>query len=508
MAWVWRDRRVAVTVAIGIAAASGLAIAATMPRGPVTTAQALSAMIAGLAVGGVTGLLLRSRWALLLTPVVHVVVFELARLDLVGPTVDGIELGNTGAIGALIAGRGVHGLVGVLPIVLGAVWGAALARRMTAGPDRRAGTWRRTARYGRRAVALLSTVALVALGVAIARPASTPPIVGPDGQPLPGSIAELTTVRIGGHDQAVLLRGRSVDNPVLLTLAGGPGGSDLPMVRTLFGDLEKDFVVVGWDQRGAGKSYPALDPTDTLTVDRAVADTIELTNHLRERFDEDRIYVLGQSWGSTLGVLAAQRNPELYHAYIGSGQMVDQAETDLRLYHEALAYADRTGDRRMADMLEPLGEPPWEHISGNALALAFELEKLETPYTPPRSYTERFGSSGIGPMGLMGSEYSVMDKVGVLRGMVDMFSVLYPQVQGEIDFRRDATRLDVPVYLIDGTHELRARRDLALQWFDHLQAPRKELFTFETAGHAPAFEHFEDLHRILTETVLPQTYTR
>src|SRR5690606_6216276 len=157
-----------------------------------------------------------------------------------------------------------------------------------------------------------------------------------DGRVIPGSIAELASVSIGGHKQAMLIRGHSVEGPDLLYLAGGPGGTDIGAMRIFGGPLEAGFVVVTWYQRGAGTSYPALDPTGTLTLQQMVDDTIEVTNYLRDRFGEEKIYLAGNSWGSTLGVLAAQARPELYHAFIGAGQMVSQAETDRLFYEDTL----------------------------------------------------------------------------------------------------------------------------------------------------------------------------
>ena len=107
-------------------------------------------------------------------------------------------------------------------------------------------------------------------------------------------LAELTTVPIGGHKQALMIRGRSIDNPVLLYLAGGPGGTDLGAMRADVA-LEQDFVVVTWEQRGVGKSYSTLDPIETMTLEQMVSDAIELTSYLRERFGEERIYVVGNS---------------------------------------------------------------------------------------------------------------------------------------------------------------------------------------------------------------------
>ena len=127
-----------------------------------------------------------------------------------------------------------------------------------------------------------------------------------------GSVSELVSVELGGHEQWIQVRGASADLPVLLYLSGGPGQSDLPFSRVLLEPLTKDFLVVGWDQRGAGKSYSAIDAS--LTLDRAVEDTVELARTLAQRYGHQKIYLLGESWGSILGVLAVQRAPELFHA--------------------------------------------------------------------------------------------------------------------------------------------------------------------------------------------------
>ena len=292
---------------------------------------------------------------------------------------------------------------------------------------------------------------------------------------------------------------------MLLYLSGGPGQSDLGWSRVYFQELAQDFIVVGWDQRGAGKSYAALDPTSTWTLEQAVADTVELTSYLRARFGEDKIYLMGESWGTTLGVLAIQRHPELYHAYIGSGQMVSQRETDRRLYHDVLDLAARTGDERLAARMRAFGEPPYRDVMGYAFVMGY-YDALGQPYTPPQAYLERGAASGMGPLRNMASEYDLVEKVNVVRGLIDMFAVMYPQLQ-DIDFRRDVPSLAVPVYILDGEAELSARRDLALEWFAALQAPHKRLFTFADAGHAVAFEESGALREIMVGTVLQETYS-
>lgn len=499
----WHDRRIGAVSAVTGGALSGLAFALAMPRGPVTADEALAVMILGFAVGVITGLVMRSRWAMLLAPLAHMALFELTRVGAVGPTVDRIRLDGLFAILALIAGRGFHAVVGLLPMVLGAIIGAAIARRLEGPPHMPRDLTGKMALWSERALTALLAPALVILAAALIRPGSTPPILGADGKPPAGSIAELTTVRLGQHDQWISIRSHSVNNPVLLHLAGGPGDSDIGDGRPSFQALEHDFIVVIWDQRGTGKSYPALEPAATLTLDRAVADTIELSNYLRDRFDEEKIYIMGNSWGSTLGVLAVQRAPELYHAFIGSGQMVSELETDRLIYNDLLDYAARIGDDALAQRMRAYGPPPY----ADPLAYAFVMgyyEKL-APFEPSREYLERKARANTRLMGTGASEYSLIEKVNLVRGLIDTYSLMYPQLQG-LDFRRDATRLEVPIYIIQGRYELRGRAALVPAWFERLQAPHKRLVVFEQSAHAPHAEEAERFHTLMTETVLAETY--
>jgi proline iminopeptidase len=312
------------------------------------------------------------------------------------------------------------------------------------------------------------------------------------------------TIDVNGSQQALMIRGYDVNKPILLYLSGGPGQSSLPWPRILFDDLSRDFILVGWDQRGTGKSYVALDPAETLTPAQMVADTIEVTNYLRQRFDEDKIYLLGGSWGTTLAVLAAQQRPNLYHAIIGSGQMVSQSETDRRLYQDVLAYAVRTGNEALAAQMRAFGEPPYADLYTYAFVMG-QYEKLYKPYTPPQTFLDKGRATNLEPWNVLGSEYNFVEKVNVFRGFLDTAAILYPQLQS-IDFRQDVPRLHVPLYVLDGAAELDARRDLALEWFAQVDAPIKRLFTFDNAAHAPAFEHFEAFTDIMTETILPETY--
>lgn len=493
----WADRRLAWGLALLAAVGYGLVVGWWTPRGPMSTLEGLSAMGLGLLVGGVAGLLLRSRWAMLVAPLTSTLAFELARLGTSGPTVDGIHLGSTYGVMAFAVGRGVHALLALLPMVLGAALGAALSRRLLSSGSRRRGFLTGLWLWLRRGVALATGLALVAVAAFVARPASTDPIVDADGQIVAGSIAELTRVQIGGADLAMMIRGRSVDNPVLLFMAGGPGGSELGAMRRHSEALEDDFTVVTFDQRGTGKSYDQLDPTSTLTLDQAVADTLEVTGYLRERFGQDKIYLAGQSWGTVPGVLAAQRQPERFSAFVGVGQMVSPKETDRIFYRDTLAWARESGNTTLVDTLTENGPPPYTSMLDYEPALSYEDEVYP--------YSHAGNSEGSGQMGenIFVGEYTLLEQLHIFAGFMDTFSVLYPQIQ-DIDFRTQAATLDVPVYLAMGAHEAPGRAEPAKQWFDLLQAPSKRFVTFDTSGHRPLWEQPAEFHDLMT-TVRAET---
>ncbi|MCI4317180.1 MAG: alpha/beta hydrolase, partial [Thermoplasmata archaeon] len=188
---------------------------------------------------------------------------------------------------------------------------------------------------------------------------STPAYLDYWGRSVPGTIASLETVTLGGWPQAVLMRGADETRPVLLYLHGGPGDAEIWTARRRQAELERAFIVANWDQRGAGLSYGPGLPRESMTVDQLVSDTVELSRWLAQRFQRERIVLMGHSWGTILGLLAARRAPELYQAYIGIGQVVEPAESELRMYRWALKEAERLGRRRAMRELQETGPPPY-----------------------------------------------------------------------------------------------------------------------------------------------------
>jgi pimeloyl-ACP methyl ester carboxylesterase len=185
--------------------------------------------------------------------------------------------------------------------------------------------------------------------------------------------------------------------------------------------------------------------------------------------------------------------------------MVDVRETDLRVYRDLVAYAERLGDQSLLAELRAIGEPPYRDIPWANSNLLLWYEYLYRPFTPSAGYIARGEAAGLDPWGMLGSEYSFIEKTNVLRGLIDTFTVLYPQLY-DVDLRESVPRLEVPVYFLDGTAELDARRDIAIEWFARLDAPIKEHIPFKDAAHAVAFEQADAVQRLLTERIVPATY--
>ena len=460
-------RYAALLAATALAAVAGALAGWWIPRGPVTTVEAVAALFAALGVGFGAGRLMGSRWALLLAPAVFALFFELVRLRTNGPTVDGIRLDGIYGVIMMITGRGVDAVLILLPIMVGVGYGLMADRRTRGSVARH--PWPGRVLLG------VATVAIVVLLAALLRPASTEQIAAT------GSITELVDVRINGHDQSLLIRGASAEAPVLLYLEGGPGGTGIGRIRNAGETLEQDFVVAVWDQRGTGKSYDELDPTASLTVEQLVNDAIAVTDYLRERFNQSKIYMVGSSWGTTLGVLAVRREPDKFHAYVGTGQMVDQFETDKLMYAESITDAEARGDDDEAQELRALGPPPYDDTLDYPLALSSNPKWMDF------EHGEDYNRAAEYPASLFVREYSLVEQLRGMGAIAEMFNVIYPQLRNT-DFRVQVPRLEVPVFVVSGEHEASGRSTLAREWFDGLSAPSKQFVVFDHSGHTPPYD--------------------
>ena len=293
------------------------------------------------------------------------------------------------------------------------------------------------------------------------------------------SIAELREFRLNGRKEWISLRGENRDKPLLLFLAGGPGGSQLAATRYELAELEKNFVVVNWEQPGAGKSYSAIAKKQ-LTPEIYVKDGTALVRSLLKEFQQEKLYLMGESWGSALGVFMVKERPELYHAFMGTGQMVAFEETEKIDYALAMKLAKENGDQKVVDTLLKNGEPPYYGKTVTVKSSAYLNYLSQAMAKNPEIQNAGFATL----RDLSAKEYGLLDKVNYLRGILQTFNHVYPQLYG-IDLRKDYPKLEVPVYFLLGKHDLNAPISLVEDYYEKLEAPEKEIIWFEHSGHNP-----------------------
>lgn len=319
------------------------------------------------------------------------------------------------------------------------------------------------------------------------------PAIAPS-KPGGSSVAFLEKAEVGGVGQWICARGRDAANPVLLFVHGGPGDAALPLMTGISGALEEDFVVVSWEQRGAGKSYRRFRDDEAVDIDLFVSDLVELSRGLISRFGKRKVLLVGHSWSSVVASLAARRNPELYHAYVGVGQVVDMRRNEALSFDFTLREAVRRGDRRAERLLRGMGR---DHSTREDwLRCLLRQRRLLVKYggaihgaASYRSFERHF---------LTAPEYSLPDLARRIRGGAQSLRRLWPRLM-EIDLLAAPARFELPFFLAEGRHDFNAPSALAEEYFARVEAPMKELRWFGNSAHFPQWEEPEDFRRFLAD---------
>jgi pimeloyl-ACP methyl ester carboxylesterase len=300
-------------------------------------------------------------------------------------------------------------------------------------------------------------------------------------------------------DQTILIRGRSVTNPILLFLHGGPGTDEMPSVRHFNSELENYFLMVIWDQRGTGKSFNPFIPKETMNPEQFISDGHELIELVCRRFRQDRIFLAGHSWGSYIGVKIASRYPELIKAYIGIGQCVYFIENEKLSYSFTLGMAERENNLKALKELRSLSDYP---SPGKRLMHDMGIQRKWLVYFGGAVYGRRDYSLLFG--NLFGPEFNVFDLFGFGSGAVFSLLTLVPQMLESDDLRKTVPELKMPVYFMQGRHDYNVCSELTEKYFKALKAPKKELFWFENSAHMPDFEEAQKFNDLLVGRVLAE----
>jgi pimeloyl-ACP methyl ester carboxylesterase len=353
-----------------------------------------------------------------------------------------------------------------------------------------------------RSMKYLGIFAGIILGVALSMVSCTSfrtkPILDEQGRSVPGSVASLERIKLGGVDQWILIRGQNAGNPILLKLHGGPGQAEMATVK--FNRLlEKDFLVVEWDQRGAGKSASGLEPRSGMNLDQFVEDTHELTKLLLDRFHQTSLILVGHSWGSVIGLRTVQKYPDLFRAFVSTGQIANFSEGLEVGYNFVLAEAKSRKDTAALKDLTKVGAPPWngDDREGRRKVIGKWLGAYGGIWHSSEKFDRvRWMLSSV--------EYAWPEKLRYSSAAEKSFGLLLPDLLA-VDMATAVPKVDVPVYFLVGKYDHMAPFEVSQKYYSTLAAPQKTWVEFENSAHFPQWEEMEKFDEVLVKKVLPET---
>lgn len=323
-----------------------------------------------------------------------------------------------------------------------------------------------------------------------------------EGKTLSGSLSEKIMVDVGGVKQGMFIRSKDVNKPVLLFLHGGPGFPNYFLFEKFEPGLEDLFTVCYWEQRGGGLSYSAHVTPESMTLAQLTSDDIEVTNYLRGRFKQQKIYIMAWSGGTPIALSAVAKAPELFHAYMAMGQITRQHESEQIAYDYMLSHFRGQDDQKSVDAL----------LKYNHLATEADLVSFYNSATRD-NLMHRIG---IGTMRNMKSvmkgiflpvwtcrAYTLGEKFRIWKSKI--FFLPGTQLKKEAfttDFFKGVPKIEVPIYFFCGKYDLTVNIDLTREYYDYLDAPLKGFYTFQESAHAPLFEEPDLAMDVIASDVL------
>lgn len=322
------------------------------------------------------------------------------------------------------------------------------------------------------------------------------------GRPMSGSISEKVFVSIGGVEQGMFIRSKDIEKPVLLFVHGGPCFPEYFLIEKYPPGLENYFTVCYWEERGGGLSYSPDVSLESMTMEQLTSDTIEVTNYLRERFEQEKVYLMAHSGGTTFAIQAAAKAPELYSAYIGISQISRQAESEKLAYTYLMDRYTAAGNTKMVNQLK---EYPVLESDSNIIPFYKSVLRDQTMH-----------ELGIGTMHDMDSiikdiflpvltckAYTLREKMNI---WVSKFTFIKKTKLIDQLFATDLTekvqKLEIPVYFFSGVYDLTVNHELSKTYLEQLEAPVKGFYSFEQSAHSPLYEEPEKMQYILQKDVL------
>lgn len=324
------------------------------------------------------------------------------------------------------------------------------------------------------------------------------PIVDENGNPIPSSISIIEEVNIGGIEQSLIIRGVNTSQPILLYLHGGPGQPEFPFMRDEALKLEEEFVVVYWEQRGSAKSYSSNIPLSSMTLNQFIEDAAEVSQYLKQRFQQDKLFLMGHSWGSLLGILTAQKYPQHFHSFIGVGQVVSQFRAELLSFGWVKEQAVLKGDDATLQAMTDLGFP--DSLASNQIWLDYLFEERKHVFNYgggiSRKPTNMWWDFGIKVLSMQ--EYTVIDKLNYLRGSFFSLGNMWRDLV-ETNLFMEIDSLHLPVHFIHGKYDYQTPYELTHRFYEQLPDSLKHFHTFENSAHYPFLDEPKRFNEVVRE---------
>jgi pimeloyl-ACP methyl ester carboxylesterase len=294
----------------------------------------------------------------------------------------------------------------------------------------------------------------------------------------PNGIDDAKYVEVGGIEQWITIRGEDRNNPVLLFLHGGPGDATNPWGYAGFRLWLKHFTVVQWDQRGAGRTLGKNRnaPPQAITVNRLAQDGVELAEWLLKSLRKDKIILVGHSWGSILGIFMVKAKPDLFYAFVGTGQVADPAKSYAVAYADLLKKAETLKEQRAVRELREVGPPPYSDGRGYA---------VQRKWSNLFEGADFFISSMFG-LALCAPGYTLRDINDWFDGQSLSADRLVPETS-TLDAKVLGGDFALPVFVIQGAEDLTTPTSLANSFVTSIRAPTKAFIPIGGGGHFAVF---------------------
>ncbi len=335
----------------------------------------------------------------------------------------------------------------------------------------------------KKALKITLVILIICLLLILFIPSRTPQIEGNN------SVASIQKVELGGIDQYIMIRGRDVNNPILLFLHGGPGYAQISIARKYQEELEDSFIVVNWDQRGSGMSYSFNIPKESMNREQFIEDSKELIEYLCNKYDKEKIYLAGHSWGSELGLHVIDKYPEKVAAFISIGQVVNGLENEVVSYDFVLKKAQKNNHKKALEDLKKIGRPPYKNIVKDTMTQRKWLEKYGGVERKVNTLNDIILSSIFSP------EYTGIDGLKFALGSKFTADTMWGH-NVDVDFIRDLPEVKVPIYFVAGRYDYNTPSILIENYYNHIIAPEKEIIWFEESAHFPHFEEPENFAQL------------